>query len=269
MKVISTVILILGLCVVVSCVQTIDEIEEPVIKYEGPQTPEAILEAFSGISTTFNKNVSPGFDEEYSPTKWLQMLIDKDVVIEDSYDFNEYMSLRRYLIREKREYLINPEKWLTKMFKMYSKTTFNDWETFEAVYIDGHIWRYQQTKAAKQKDPKVHIVRFLGPDNRTVVPLPKKSIVISRYPGGYGYKKHNPKISNQQIFDIVFKGKHPWGWKVVYVDDMNNILPEKPAPISREELGLPAGVPWPPKNQVHLDRIIEEIKQGRYNDEDN
>ena len=263
MKVISKVVLIVSLCVVVSCVQTI---KKPVIKYEGPQpqTPEAILETFTDVSTKWPQDIK----KKYPPNKWFQMLINKGVVIEDSYDFRQYMLLRGRLIHEERRYLSDPEKWLPKIFKiyptMYLGTIYSDWETFEDAYIDRNIWEHQQRKAAKQKDPKVHSVKFMGPDSRTVLPLPKKSIIISRSPGGYGYSTGNLNLSEQQIFNIVYRGKHPWGWKVVYVDNMNNILPKRSAPISREELGLPADVPWPPKNRAHLDRIIEEVKQRRY-----
>ncbi len=261
MKVISTVVLIFSLCTIVSCVQTI---EDPVVKYEGPrpQTPETILEAFKDISTKWLQEI----DKKYPTTEWLQMLIDKGVMIEDSDDFDQYMSLRRRLIRENREYLADPEKWLAEMSKMNYKFTYNDWETFEDPFIDGEIWRYQQIKAAKQADPSVYEVEFLGPDGKTVLPLPEKSVIISRSRGGYGYSTSNPKLTHQHVFDIVYKGKHPWSWKVVYVDNMNNILPEKPAPISREEFGLPANVPWPPKDEAHLERIFEEVRQGRYDD---
>ena len=261
MKVMLKVMLIFGLCMVVSCVQTH---EEYAIKYEGPrpQTSETILESFKGVSAKWLQEI----DEKYPVTEWFQMLIDKGVVIEDADDFDQYMSMRRYLIREKRAYFANPVNWLTKMSKMNFAFTYNDWVTFENAYIDRKIWEHQQIKVVKRKDPKVSTVEFIGPDHRTVLPLPEKSVIISRSPGGYGYSTYNPELTHQQVFDIVFKGKYPWGWKVFYLDDMSNILPERPAPISREELELPADVPWPPKNQAHLDRIFEEVKQGRYND---
>ena len=175
------------------------------------------------------------------------------------------MLLRSGLMHQERIYLSDPEKWLPKM---YFGTKYDDWKSFEDAYIDRRIWKYQQIKAAKQADPTVFSVEFLGPDARTVLPLPEKSVVIKRGYKGYGGSRGssgNAKLTEQQMFDIVFKGKHPWGWKVVYIDDMGNILPKKPPPISREELELPADVPWPPKNQEHLDRIYEEVRQGRYN----
>ena len=257
--------LILGLCVVVSCVETIQELA---IKYEGPmpQTPESVLEAFENVS---NKSMQET-DEEYPITEWLQTIINKGVVIEDLDDYDQYMNLRRYLIKNKREYLVNPETWLTKMSKMKYTFYYNDWETFEDAYIDMKIWKYQQIKEAKQKDPKVRTVVFVGPDNRTVLPLYKKSVVINLSHGGFGYSTQNPNLTPEDVFDIVYKGKHMWGWQVVYLDDMNNILSEKPPLMSREDHDLPPNVPWPPKNQEHLERIIEEVRQGRYNNtEDN
>ncbi len=260
MKVISTFVLIFSLCTVVSCIQTI---EDPVIKYEGPrpQTPETILEAFKDVPSKWLQRSY----EKYPTPQWFQILVDKGFVIEDSYDFEKYLMLRERLVQEDRRYLAQPDMWLPKK---YGAKTYNSWETFEDAFIDSKIWEYQQIKAAKQADPSVHRVAFLGPDGRTVLPLPEKSIIIRRQYKGYGGNRGtgNFKLSEQQMFDIVFKGKHPRGWKIVYIDDMNNILPEKPAPISPEELELPADVPWPPKDEAHLDRIYEEVRQGRYND---
>ena len=259
MKVVTVVMLILGLCMVVSCVETIEELA---IKYEGPmpQTPESVLEAFENVSI----KSMPETDEEYPITEWLQTIINKGMVIENLDDYDQYINLRGYLIRNKREYLVNPEKWLTKMSKMKYTFYYNDWETFEDAYIDMKIWKYQQIKEAKQKDPKVYTVVFVGLDNRTVLPLYKKSVVINLSHGGFGYSTQNPNLTPEDVFDIVYKGKHMWGWQVVYLDDMNNILPEKPPLMSREDHDLPPNVPWPPKNQEHLERIIEEVKQDRY-----
>ena len=179
-------------------------------------------------------------NERYPPTKWIQRILDKGIVFEDANDFHQYMMLLRdSLMHQEDIYLSDPEK---RIPKSYFGTIYDDWKSFEDAHIDRQIWKYQQTKAAKQADPNVFSVEFLGPDGRTVLPLPEKSVVIKR----------------------VYKGKHPWGWKVVYIDDMGNILTEKPPPISREELELPADVPWPPKNQEHLDRIYEDVRQGRY-----
>ena len=79
------------------------------------------------------------------------------------------------------------------------------------------------------------------------------------------------KLSEQQRFDLLYKGKQPWGsdwgwkrgwgWKIIYLDEVGNVLPKKPGPINREDLGLPDDVLWPPKNQEHLDRIIDEVKR--------
>jgi len=262
MKVIPTVVLIFSLCTLLSCVQTI---EAPIIKYEGPrpQTPETILEAFKDAPSKWLQRSH----EKYPITKWLQILIDKGIVIEDSDDFDQYLWMRESLVSEERRNLSEPDMWLPKE---YFGKTYNSWETYKDAYIDRRIWKYQQLKAAKQADHSVYRVEFLGPDGRTVLTLPEKSIIIKRMYQGYGANRDagNAKLSDQQMFDIIYKGKHPRGWKVVYIDDMANILHERPAPISREELELPHDVPWPPKNRAHLERIFEEVKQRENFDRD-
>ncbi len=265
MKVLLIIAVNLCLCAIVSCFMIT---EEPPVKYEGPhpQTPEAILAAFADIPLVnfIRPEDQQKWNEKYPATEWLQMILDKGIIIEDADDFQQYMLARQRLILHESK----SEKWMPKT---YFGTTFNDWESYKTAYIDREIWKCQQLKAAKRKNRNVVRVAFLGADGRTVIPITNSSkyvrVKITKHKGmgaGGGMSGGGAsKLSEQQKFDIFYKGKHPWGWgwKIIYVDEANNVLPEKPEPINREDLGLPADVPWPPKNREHLDQIIEDVRR--------
>lgn len=244
MKVFLMTLVTLCLCMAVSCIKVV-----PLPKYEGPQTVEALLETFGEKVGT-----NPEIDEKYPQAEWLQMLLEKGVTIEHFGDYSGYMSMRWSVTRLENQ----PEKWVSG--KLGIPPT-DDWETYKNAYIDRRIWENQQRKAAKRTDPQVSHVLFLGPNGDTIIPVYGKNVVVRRARGSASFT--GTPLSDQQRFDILFKGKHPRGWKVIYVDAADNILDEKPAPISIEELGLPEDVPWPPKNQEHLDRIYNEVRQRK------
>lgn len=246
MKVFLMTLVTLCLCMAVSCITT--TYPTPT-KYEGPQTVDALFEAFGEKVGT-----NPEVDEKYPQVKWLQMLLEKGITIEHGRDYSSYMSIRWSVARRENQ----PEKWV---FEKLGIPPTDDWETYKNAYIDRKIWEYQQRKAAKQADPQVRDVLFLGPNGDTTIPVYGKNVIVHRTQGGGTLT--GSILSDQQKFDILFKGKHPRGWKVIYVDAADNILDEKPAPISLEELGLPEDVPWPPKNQEHLDRIYNEVRHRK------
>ena len=269
-KYLMIIVVMLCLCVVFACVETV---RTPPIKYEGiqPQTPEAILEAFNpnfiGLKTNNNERIKK-INEKYPPTEWLQMLLDKGFIIEDSHDFKAYMAIRKSL--DERE----PQHGIWRLYN----DEYNDWETFKDAFIKRKIWEHKQFKAAQQKNSNVWWVDFLGADGKTVIPITNSSgyvkvRITKRKDLGVGVGMTGggvSELSEQEKFNLVYKGKHPrswgrwkwgWGWKIIYLDEENNILPKKPDPVSREDLGLPPDVPWPPKNQEHLDRIIDEVKR--------
>lgn len=268
----------LCLCVVAACVETE---RTPPTKYAGPQpqTPVAILEAFD---PNLMKRATNTNNERI---EWLRMLLDKGFVIEDSHDFKAYMSIRKSLdaieyspdsqgyksIRQP----IEERELQNEIWRLYNQE-YDTWETFKDAFIKRKIWEHKQFKAAQQKNSNISWVDFLGADGKTVIPITNSSRYITvqitkhKVMGVSVGMSGGGKLSEQQKFDLVYKGKHPrnwggwkwgWGWKILYLDEDNNVLPKKPEPISREDLGLPPDVSWPPKNREHLDMIINEVKR--------
>lgn len=271
---------LLCLCVVVACVET-DRAQPVMYKGPQPQTPVAILEAFDPnlIKRATNTN--------NERIEWLRMLLDKGFVIEDSHDFKASMSIRKSLnaiedshdsqgyksIRQS----IGERELQNEIWRLYNQE-YDNWETFKDAFIKRKIWEHKQFKAAQQKNSNVWWVDFLGADGKTVIPITNSSryvkVTITKHKDmgvGVGMTGGGvSKLSEQQKFDLIYKGKHPrglggwkwgWGWKILYLDEENNVLPKKPEPIRREDLGLPPDVSWPPKNREHLDRIIDETKR--------
>ena len=154
MKVFLMTLATLCLFMVVSCIK----VESPP-KYEGPQTTEALLETFGEKVGT-----NPEIDEKYPQAEWLQMLLEKGITIEHFGDYSVYMSVRWSLARLENQ----PEKWVSG--KLGIPPT-DDWELYKNAYVDRRIWERQQLKAARQTDPQVLNVLFLGPNRDTVIPV--------------------------------------------------------------------------------------------------
>lgn len=111
----------------------------PSKRYAGPKTVETLLESFGQIA--FN----PTVDEKYPQTEWLEMLLQKGIVIENYKDYSGYMVARSGLVVLENQ----PEMWTSDIFGTPPTT---NWETFKEAYIDRKIWEYQQVRAAQQRD---------------------------------------------------------------------------------------------------------------------
>ena len=191
-------------------------------KHEGPQTVQALLNSFEEML------VYPDIDEKYPQSEWVQMLLNRGVIIEDFADYSGYLSARQNLVYFEN----NPDIW-------QSGETGNlpteDWETFKASFIDRHIWQYQQIKAAEAADPEVAGGFFVGPDHRTFLPFKPGRVYVSRFERGAFF--HGQSMTEKQRFDLLFKGINPEGYDIIYLDGNDAILNEVPPLITREEIG--------------------------------
>ena len=204
-------------------------------KHTGPQTVEALLKSFEQMTA------NPEIDEKYPQAEWLQMLLEKGVTIEHFGDYSGYMAARWSLARLENQ----PEEWVSGKLGI---PPADDWELYKNAYIDRKIWERQQRKAARQTDPQVLDVLFLGPNGDTIIPVYGKNVIVHRTRGGGVFT--GSSLSDEQKFDILFRGKHPEGYDIVYISEDGHALGEKPPLITREEVSTPpeGWEPLPPKD---------------------
>ena len=231
-------------------------------KHDGPQTVEALLESFEDMA------VHPEVDMKYPQAEWVQMLLNRGIVIEDFTDYSGFLAARANL-----EYLEkNPEIW--KSGHAGIPPTEN-WETFKAAFIDRKIWQYQQIKAAEEADPDITGGVFTGDDYRTFLPFKPGRVYVTKVEGGGIFR--GASLTQEQKFNILFRGIHPDKYDIVYIDENNTILSEPPAAITQEEIGianrnqieesLPTGDLFPQMHQVDNDFVSRDKTQEDIFDE--
>ena len=207
--------------------------------YQQSQIIEELLASFGKIAK------DPALDEKYPQSEWLEMLLEKGIVIENYNDYSGYMVARRALFRLENQ----PEMWNFDILGIPSTT---DWETFKAAYIDRKIWEYQQVRAATQADPTVSGGLFMGPGQRVFLPAKSGRVYVKRT--GTGAIFYGESLDEVQEFDLLHKGIEPEGYELIYIDENGNHLAEAPPPISREdiikELTLPPDGWIPPEGWI-------------------
>ena len=192
-------------------------------KYTGPQTIEAVMEAFDDMYSRGHTDVfaEADLDEKYPRAEWLAMFLDRGVMVGDYSDYTLYMGLRSNLARFERD-----GDWV---LGIQGVPPTNDWETFKAAYIDRKAWEFQQIYAARQANPSVIGGTFMGPDNRTFLPYSEGRVYVQRVERGASF--FGEILTDKQRWDIMLQGKHPEGYEIIYVDENGTILSEPPPPI--------------------------------------
>lgn len=189
--------------------------------YQNSQTIEELLESFGKIAR------DPVVDEKYPQSEWLEMLLEKGIVIENYNDYSGYMVARRALVRLENQ----PEMWNSDIFGIPPTT---DWETFKAAYTDRKIWEYQQVRAATQEDPTISGGLFIGPGKSIFLPSKSGRVYVTRV--GTGATFFGESLDETQEFHLLYKGVEPEGYEVIYIDENGKHLAQAPPPISREDI---------------------------------
>ena len=192
------------------------------VKYTGPQTAKALFETFGETAA------DSVIDKKYPQDEWLEMLLDKGIVIEGDEDYYGYMVARTALVELEKQ----PEMWTSDDFGLPPTT---DWETFKAAYIERMIWEYEQVRAAKQIDPDVNGGLFTGTDMKIFLPAKSGRVYVKRVQET-GAMFFGESLDKAQEFDLLHKGIEPEGYEVIYIDENGEHLAKAPPPISQEVL---------------------------------
>lgn len=211
--------------------------ESSIEKYTGTQTVEALMEAFdaryssravSAKWATTSETPYDGkrhleftqvdIDAKYPREKWLQMLLNEGITIENFEAYSEYLDIRSDLI--------------LKEFH-----TKDGWETVKAEYIDTLIQKYHD----KQVNPGVENWVVLGENRLPVIP---GRMYVQKTESGARiwhttrstskswdgkiniHSVKGPELSEKQKSDLLNNGVEPVGWEVVYLDEKGNYTPQ-------------------------------------------
>ena len=192
----------------------------PSERYTGPQTVEALMEAFDVYDRSgYTDALAASADEKYPRAEWLALLLEKGAVFGYYGDYSLFMNLRQNLVSFEEE-----GDW-----RRWGEETFDDWEAFKDTYIDRMVWEEQQIAAERQSDPSVFGGLFTGPDKRTYLPGRANRVYVQRE--GRSASFHGAPLTQKQEWDIMLQGKHPEGYEIIYVDENGTILSEAPPPI--------------------------------------
>ena len=186
--------------------------------YAGPQTAEAILADFYG--TYGSEKSRQKQDAAYPPEPWLQMILDRGITINSYSEFSGYMAIRVSLDVVKDNVVNNPARaeFSATLNNLPSPT--ENWEAFEAAYIDKKIAENQILNDAIRNDPKVIGGFFTGPNNETFLPLTLNRVYVKK--GKMGAAFVGEDLSALQKFSLLFLGIEPRGYEIVYIDSDGN-----------------------------------------------
>ncbi len=193
-------------------------------KYEGPQTVAGIAEVFGDLIYGYSPN--PDVDVAYPSEEWIQRLLDEGASIKTRGELTGFFNARSFLFDASQD----PE--FMKMLAHSHGYPTESWEAFESAFINHSIWE-QQTITASQQDPTIDGGIILG-YNFYPTYANKKTLYVKRR--STGATTFGDDISNGQLFNLLFRGINPEGFEVIYLDSEWDMLPEKPPPITKEEV---------------------------------
>ena len=218
------------------------------IIHEGPQTPEAIMETYD---TWYNGvySAAGNIDETYPRAEWIQELLDMGVTFKTQHDYS-LMMYARYRIAEVED---KPEEWVSGDHGVAPMDTF---ENYKKAYIERELWQQQQFELAQEADPEVSGAIFFDDAPDVFLPTKKNRLYVYRDPNVPDVmKRWGQPLTTKQYFDLMYRGEHPEGWEVIYLDEDYNVLSEKPSHVTREMVrewelppenwALPEGVELP------------------------
>ena len=182
----------------------------------GRQYVDDLLAKYSGLTD------NPLADEKYPQRDWLEMLLNQGIVIENYDDYSGYMAARAALVKLENQ----PEMWKSDVFGL---PPTDDWETFEAAFIERKIWEYEVFRNAIQSDPEVNSGVFTGPNKQKFLPMKPGRVYVKRKENGAVFI--GSKLDDDQQNALFYDGIQPDGYEISFIDDNGERLPEILPPI--------------------------------------
>ena len=204
-------------------------------RYTGPQTVEALMEAFDDRYSSHEKKTAAealydgkhyiafalaDMDTRYPREEWLQMLLNSGITIENFRTYSEYLDIRADLIVE----------------EFY---TGNDCETVKASYIESLRQEYRHQHQFITEANRVHpeMGEWLVIGENALPQVPGRIYVqktestaniwhttraATSSETGEVYSVKGSELSERQRLNLLNTGAVPKGWEVVYVDENGN-----------------------------------------------
>ena len=198
-------------------------------QHYGAQTVEALMASFH------EEYGESWMDEKYPPAEWLQLILNRGGFIQHYGDYSGLLNARSLLIHFEK----HPEMWKNGHYAGIPAT--DDWETYKLAFVNRQIWITEKLREADEKFPNNTGVNFSGPGGKNVIVHAPGRVYVQRGTNAYGGISErtfgdDAALTDKQKFDITYKGVHPEGYEIVYLDEEYNTLKEAPPPITREDV---------------------------------
>ena len=226
--------------------------------YEGPQTPEAIMAQWDSWYSNTYPNLERA-DAQFPRSEWIQELLDMGITFKTHNDYTRLMGIRRYLadVEDK------PDVWTSGQRGIPASDSF---EEYKKATIQRKLWQGEQMRMAETADPETSGGYFFDDAPDVFLPAKKNRLYVHRDPNAHDVMKMwGQPLTTKQYFDLMYRGKGPEGWEVIYLDENYNEISEKPPHVTREMVRSWELPPkdWMPPEGVTLPEGFEEDLRSR------
>lgn len=229
------------------------------LSHKGPQTPEAIMETYDAWYNRFYPSDAT-VEARYPRAEWIQELLDIGITITTEAHYPRMMDIRYHLVRVED----NPEEWASGQRGVPPQDNFED---YKRAYIERKVWESQQVDNAEAADPNVSGGFFFDNAPDVFLPGKKNRLYVHRSfeDGIPGVDMWGEVMTTKQRFDLIYRGEHPEGWEVIYLDENYDVLTEKQPHVTREMVKSWELPPedWVPPEGLTLPKGFEEDLRAR------
>ncbi|MYB96775.1 hypothetical protein F4Y43_23275, partial [Candidatus Poribacteria bacterium] len=195
--------------------------------YEGPQTPDAIMAEWDLWYSNTYPNLAQA-DARFPRSEWIQDILDMGITFKTHNDYSRLMGVRRHLAAVEN----TPKVWASGQRGIPASDNF---EVYKKAAIQRRLWEGKQVDSAEAADPEVSGGFFFDDRPDVFLPAKKNRLYVYRDPESPdSMKTWGEMMTEKQRFDLTYRGKHPEGWEVIYLDEDYNVLSEKPPHMTRE-----------------------------------